>query len=93
MSRMKKTLSVLTVIGLLAVVAVGVVFTQDETPQMLKERAQFGSFGRRIGNLLNRDAFKDTLANTLGISVDELVDALAAGETPLSLAEQYDVSA
>jgi len=88
-----KSLGVFAVAGLVAVVAVGVVFAQDETPQPPKERAQHGAFGHRMGKLLDRDALQETLANTLGISVDELEDALAIGETPLSLAEQYDVSA
>lgn len=91
MSRFMKTLSVLSVVGLVAILAVGAVFAQDETPEPPKQGSH-GAFGPRIGKLLDKEGIKETLASTFGISVDELEEAFAAGETPLTLAEQYDVS-
>jgi len=88
MSKTMKTLSVLSVAGLVAVLAVGVVFAQGDTPEPPKH----GGFGPRMGKLIDRELFKETLADTFGISVAELEEELAAGETPLTLAEQYDVS-
>lgn len=91
MSRFMKALSVLAAAGLVAILAVGVVFAQDETPEPPKERPH-AVFAPRMGKLLDREGIKETLANTFGISVNELEEAFAVGETPLALAEQYDVS-
>jgi hypothetical protein len=99
MERFWKVLSLSLVVGIVAVVGVGMVFAQDDTPEPPLEGEGQGPWhwghgrGGRMGFPgVDRESVKTRLADALGITIEEFDAAIADGETLVSLAEANGVS-
>ena len=99
MERFWKVLSLSLIVGIVAVVAVGIVFAQDDPPEPPAEGEELGpwKWGHRHGNRMGFLGFKDEeirtrLADTLGLTLEEFDEAIAEGATLASLADANGVS-
>lgn len=99
MERFWKVLSLTLIVGIVAVVAVGMVFAQDDPPEPPAEGEELGpwKWGHRHGDRMGFWGFKDeeirtSLANALGLTLEEFDEAIASGETLAGLAEANGVN-
>jgi uncharacterized membrane protein len=104
MERFWKVLSLSLIVGIVAVVVVGMVFAQDDTPEPPFDGEGrgprygdhgFGVMGHDRGKGFpghDREEVKARLAEVLGMTVEEFDAAIADGETLASLAEAKGMS-
>jgi hypothetical protein len=99
MERFWKVLSLSLIVGIIAVVAVGMVFAQDDTPEPPSAGEGRGSWhwgqGHGHGKGFpgrDREEVKARLADALGMTVEEFEASIESGETLESLAEANGVS-
>lgn len=99
MERFWKVLSLLLIVGIVAVVGASMVFAQDDTPEPPFEGEGFGpgrrghERGDRMGFFgIDNEEVKARLADALGLTIEEFDAAIADGETLSSLAEANGVS-
>jgi hypothetical protein len=104
MERFWKVLSLSLIVGIVAVIGVGMVFAQDDTPDppfdgegrgpRYGDHWQ-GGMGHDRGKGFpghDREEVRTRLADALGMTVEEFEAAIADGETLASLAEAKGVS-
>jgi protein-disulfide isomerase-like protein with CxxC motif len=99
MERFWKVLSLTLIVGIVAVVSVGMVFAQDDTPEPPYDGEGLGSWkwghgrgGRGGFPGIDREEVKTRLAGVLGMTLEEFDAAISDGETLASLAEANGVS-
>ena len=99
MERFWKVLSLSLIVGIVAVIGVGMVFAQDDPPEPPAEGEGYGprhggpGHGRGKGFPgSNREEVRARLADALGMTVEEFDTAISSGETLESLAEANGVS-
>lgn len=104
MERFWKVLSLSLIVGIVAVIGVGMVFAQDDTPEPPFEGEGrgprygdhgFGEMGHDRGKGFpghDHEEVKSRLAEVLGMTVEEFDAAIVDGETLASLAEAKGVS-
>lgn len=99
MERFWKVLSLSLIVGIVAVVGVGMVFAQGGTPEPPYDGEGFGlgrrshGHGDRMGFFgIDKEEVRTRLADTLGLTLEQFDAAIAEGETLASLAQAKGVS-
>lgn len=91
MNKIKMVVTVLLVVGALAVALTGTALAQDGTPEQAPEQAVAPFHGRGPGRMLGGEVGLEAAAQVLGMTADELANQLWAGETLADLAEEAGV--